>query len=284
MRIRIFNCHYDDPQDPFADDVFATLVSGRRSAPDGSYLGDLDGENIAARNIFSEIRHQYYVWKNFENRYDYVGFEHYRRLFFFDFAPAPVLRDASEALFQSRVLFAGDYLATHHDVPRAAFQTYGDMRRRWSATEIAAMHDHLGACDIIIPRPPENGGLERQWKTCAPADIWDRMLLALSRNPVMARYLHAPIMSCVFNNMYVMKWEIFDRYMTTLMDAIADLDGEVGDLNRIYGHIGERILNFFLFAERMDRPATRIHHQPVLTCMSIDRVIQPNTPDGAATA
>ena len=276
MKIKIFNCHYQDTDHTFSDETYATLISGRRTAPDGRYLGDLDGDNIATRNIFSEVRHQYFVWKNMVGQYDYVGFEHYRRVFFFDLTSADHLRQTSESLFQARVLFAGDYRATHHDVPIETFRTYEEMRKSRSPADDDALRKIISQYDIMIPRPPENGGLERQWKACAPADIWDKLIAALARDQRLVRYLGAPIMSAVFNNMFIMKWSIFDEYMTLMMETLRYLDGTVGELNRIYGHLAERILNFFIFSQRMDHPALQVGHQPVLTCMTMDRVIMPN--------
>lgn len=87
MRFKIFVCHYKLPVLPLQTPLFSYLVSGERSAADGFWLGDLDGDNIAADNHFSELRHHYYVWKNLLSQYDYVGFEHYRRMLFIDLLP-----------------------------------------------------------------------------------------------------------------------------------------------------------------------------------------------------
>ncbi len=95
MRIKLFNCHPAVLTHRLTQGLFATLVSGLHDAPDGSYLGDLGGDNIAHDNAYTELRHQYVVWKNLLRHYDYVGFEHYRRMFVIDPMPYDTLADLS---------------------------------------------------------------------------------------------------------------------------------------------------------------------------------------------
>ena len=42
-------------------------------------MSDLDSLDIAGDNRYSELRHQFFVWRNLICSYDYIGFEHYRR-------------------------------------------------------------------------------------------------------------------------------------------------------------------------------------------------------------
>ena len=61
MRIKIFSCHHQAPAESLMTSLFATLVSGEKSDPNGRFLGDLDGPNIATQNEHSELRLHYHV-------------------------------------------------------------------------------------------------------------------------------------------------------------------------------------------------------------------------------
>ncbi len=277
MKVGIFNCHHAVPQQVFHDNIYMSLVSGVRSSPAGDFLGDLDGVNIADKNIYAEIRHQYYVWKNFEGVYDFVGFEHYRRLFFLDAIPTSLLQLRHQELFETRLLFARDNGAAKHDVSVRTINAYRNLRQEQSAAQRQSLTNFIGNYDIVVPRPSDNGGLERQWKTTRErAAIWEELIKALSKDPEIAGYIKFPIISCIFNNMYIMRWSLFDKYMNFLMTTYKELDGKVGDLSRIYGHLGERLLNFFLFQQTVMNPLLRILRQPVLTCNAAHMPLLPN--------
>ena len=79
MRLKIFSCHHLRPEFTCNTEIFQTLVSNLPEPADGSFMSDLGGINMANNNLYSELRHQFFVWKNLIDSYDYIGFEHYRR-------------------------------------------------------------------------------------------------------------------------------------------------------------------------------------------------------------
>ena len=87
MRLKIYACHHAVPEFTCNTEIFQTFVSNVPAPEDGSFMSDLDKINIAGDNLYSELRHQYFVWKNLLQDHDYVGFEHYRRPFFIDTLP-----------------------------------------------------------------------------------------------------------------------------------------------------------------------------------------------------
>ncbi len=47
-------------------------------------------------------------------------------------------------------------------------------------------------------------------------------------------------------NMFIMKYEIFSDYCDFLFDVLFKIEKELGDVDRIYGHISERLLDVYL--------------------------------------
>ena len=106
MRLKIFSCHNRRPTFACNTEIFQTLVSNLRAPDDGSFMSDLGGINMAENDLYSELRHQFFVWKNLIDCYDYIGFEHYRRPFFIDTLPAKQLTNAFNDIWDMRLYFA----------------------------------------------------------------------------------------------------------------------------------------------------------------------------------
>src|SRR5580698_1320021 len=105
MRLKIFSCHHLKPEFTCNTEIFQTLVSNLPAPDDGSFMSDLSGINIADDNLYAELRHQFYVWKNLIEDYDYIGFEHYRRPFFIDPLPSERLAAEFPDLLPTRLFF-----------------------------------------------------------------------------------------------------------------------------------------------------------------------------------
>ena len=84
MRVKLFSCHHLQPRFTCNTEIFQTLVSNLPAPADRSFISDLERENIAGENLYAELRHQYFLWKNLSSELEYIGFEHYRRPFFID--------------------------------------------------------------------------------------------------------------------------------------------------------------------------------------------------------
>lgn len=268
MKIRIFNCHHDIPTESMVGPLFASLVSGRHDAPDGSYLGDLGGLNIAGDNAYTELRHQYFVWKNLLPAYDYVGFEHYRRMFFIDPMPAARLEAVHPGMYGFRRGFHADALRSHYDIDPDSYTAHWAMRRAFDDADMLAVERIIGSHDIITQRPsdwPET--LEEQWKACMPPDRWEPMVESVRR---CGYFRDRPcridfgLRSAVWNNMYIMRASLFDEYMRFLMDCIDFLAATTEPMHRGWGHHAERIFNFYLFQKQMEQPTLRVGRLPYL--------------------
>jgi hypothetical protein len=75
MKLKLYSCHHTFPESIVATDLFQTFVSGIATAGHPTLLSDVKGEGIPYDNRYSEMRHQYFAWKNLLAEVDYIGFE-----------------------------------------------------------------------------------------------------------------------------------------------------------------------------------------------------------------
>lgn len=271
-RAKIFNCHHVIPDRRLDNGLFSTLVSGAHNDPAGTYLGDLDGINIAAQNIFSELRHQYYVWKNLLSNFSYVGFEHYRRVLFLDTGLKRAGGNSSSQLAAYRRRFAQDKKLAHLRIDADSFNAYWEMRQSMDDITIATLTRWIGRHDVILPRPLITDGMEKQWKSCLPVEVWDLMQKAVEQSAFGRHHrIMTPVDLCSasVNNMYIMRSDIFDEYMEFLFDCIAYMRPLVPKqhmrrLRSIWGHCGERLVNIYLYVKKVQDPLFQIGYVPYL--------------------
>ena len=86
--IKIF-VTYKDKHKIIKSDIITPIQTGRAIADEvfEGMIGDDTGDNISKENPkYNELSAQYWVWKHYEEigNPNYIGFRHYRRLFFFD--------------------------------------------------------------------------------------------------------------------------------------------------------------------------------------------------------
>lgn len=102
---------------------------------------------------------------------------------------------------------------------------------------------------MVLPRAwslHSRPDLEEQWMAAgAPPEMWGLMMEAFAQCPGFQPRPPVPMRSARFNNCYVMRSDIFDRYMTSLFEAIERLrDVMAGkplfSFHRIWGYVGER--------------------------------------------
>jgi hypothetical protein len=151
MRLKVFSCHHLQPRFTCNTEIFQTLVSNLPAPADRSFMLDLEGVNTAGDNLYAELRHQYFVWKNLSSERDYIGFEHYRRPFFIDPLSAAALAVEFPEVMSLRLYFAAFNVA---GMWRNAvnFEPYLAMRRSLNAAAIWRATSWVGNYDIIAPK------------------------------------------------------------------------------------------------------------------------------------
>jgi hypothetical protein len=269
MRLKLFSCHHVAPEFTCNTEIFQTLVSNVPAPADGTFMSDLDGINIGWDNLYSELRHQYFVWKNLLGDYDYVGFEHYRRPFFIDTLPAERVATAFPEVWNMRQFFVAFSRLGLRRSP-ADFEQYLAMRRSLDETDIARLKDWIGAYDVVVPRPNVHN-IQTQWKSCFDDDVyWDLIVEGVNRS---GRFFETDrgcvlfeMEICHFANMYIMRSDLLNEYLTFCFDVLAFYRPRLPSplLKRALGYVSERLFSFWLFQKQIEDPTLRVLHLPLL--------------------
>lgn len=233
-------CH---KQDKWAsDECYLPVQVGRAiSQVELGIEGDDTGENISVKNrSYCELTGLYWAWKNLKG-VDYIGLCHYRRYFnfnergtdFLDHTPKRVEEFEGlnlklpnvERLFEKQDVVLAKPRHYSHNLSIE----YGDLH----------VSDDLRTIRKVVQEltPSYEGALNK---------------VLFHRNK-MAHY-----------NMFVMKWADFERYCEWLFTILEEAERRVDTSNysdvqkRIWGYVGERLLNVYVEHHKM-----RVKYYPI---------------------
>ncbi len=225
-------------------EVFVPIQAGKDiSLNQFDVLGDNTGDNISALNpVYAEMTAMYWVWKN-APKSDYVGFFHYRR--YLDFSGRRAVRNS--------------------DFSFADFGPLTMRRYGWSDDQIRSV---VAKHDIIAPPLDEIGNPQDNYKTtCSIYEQYlcyhvgrdmDLMIEEAKRRSDNPEDIEEVFNShfATFNHVYVMKWELFDEYMSWAFGILEAIRPKIALTEPIYkkghvqsramGYLGERLFNAFL--------------------------------------
>ena len=266
MRLKIFSCHHRRPEFTCNTEIFQTLVSNLAAPEDGSFISDLGGINMAENNLYAELRQQFFVWKNLIDRYDYIGFEHYRQPFFIDTLPANQLANAFDDIWEMRLWFAA-FNNVGLRCESDSFQQYIAMRRSLDTTAITHLKQWLGGYDVIVPRP-NIGNIEQHWKTWLPEDtFWDAMVEGVNRSKIFRarpNLVCFQLEVCYFANMYIMRSDLLNEYLTFCFEVLEFCQSRLELGGRAPGFFAERLFSVWLYQKRIEVPTLRVLELPFL--------------------
>ncbi len=264
MKVKIYICEYEPPERTLHTELFQSMISGRPSSPE--CISDLDGKNISDANEFSELRHQFYVWKNRLHELDYVGFEHYRRVLLIDPLPADSRLRRDSGLYQ----IERSLLATHQRIFAATttqFDAYWSLRRAFNSEDVDRIKTWIGSSDIITVRP-DDANIEHTWRKHHIGEQWQIIVDAIRSAPYFARReCHVDFESSrgYYNNIYIMKNSLFDEYMAFLFSVCEQLKSTLPQQqDRMFGYVGERIFSCWIHQKRVESPLLRVAEVPML--------------------
>jgi hypothetical protein len=265
MRLKIFSCHHLQPALTCNTQIFQTLVSNLPAPADGSFMSDLGGINIAHDNLYAELRHQFFVWKNLLASYDYVGFEHYRRPFFIDPLPVAELAARFPDLMSKRLYFAAFNIAGLRS-KSSVFGEYLAMRRSLDSDSVAQVMAWIGSYDIVVPKA-NNENIERQWKQSHDAELWDVLKAGVQSSAYFAQrtnFVFFELERCHFANMYVMKRDLLDEYLHFCFGVLDYCRSNAALTGRALGYFSERVFSFWLYQKRIECPSLRVLELPFI--------------------
>lgn len=272
MRVKIFSCHHKKPAYSVNNALFTDIIAGVQSDPDGAFVGDLDGINISSQDMFSEIRHHYYIWKNLLDDYEYIGVEHYRRKFFITPMPYDRLNEISPHYALQRDGFDTDQKLHELQQSRENFLEYFTIRENFTAAEIDSFKNWLSQYDVVMPRMwhlHDRPDLESEWKNGGlPPQMWDLFMDSMRDKPQFSPLPYHPVRTSNHNSIFIMKTELFDEYMQGLFSSITDLEalmeGKLDHFPRMWGYVAEKAINYFILAKRKKNPFFNVAHIPLV--------------------
>ncbi|MDE8342302.1 MAG: DUF4422 domain-containing protein [Acidocella sp.] len=271
MKFKVFSCNHVRPNHVINTELFQTFVSGLSPDPEKNILTDVSGKNISDMQKFCELRQQYYIWQNEISQYDYVGFEHYRRLFNIDPLPIESLNAQYPALSIIRKKITADpfgYMVSV-DEPEV-YQQIMAMRRSMGEQEIQSTKDWIKSHDVIYTLPIFES-VEENYKWCHPDGfyLWHEL-----KNQISSTRSYSAVRNILeynsdwsgYLNMYIMRSEIFIEYMDSIFPPLLDLEVKFPEApSRIWGHLSERLLGNFIVQKLLDTPTLRCKAVPNLT-------------------
>jgi hypothetical protein len=265
MRLKIFSCHHLQPTFTCNTEIFQTLVSNLATPADGSFMSDLGGINIAHDNLYGELRHQFFVWKNLIECYDYVGFEHYRRPFFIDPLPPEELAARFPDLMAMRLYFAAFNVAGMRR-NSLVFGHYFTMRQSLDIDRITQVKGLIGSYDIVVPKA-NNENIERQWKESHDAELWDVLKTGVQTSAYFAQrpnFVFFELERCHFANMYVMRRDLLEEYLHFCFEILQYCRSNAALGGRALGYFSERVFSLWLYQKRIESPGLRVLELPFL--------------------
>lgn len=263
------SCH--KPSDFIDDEIFAPIQVGAalpRHEKIPGILHDDEGKNISEKNPrYCELTAQYWAWQH-PNDAKYIGFFHYRR--YLDFSEAKHPQDLWLNVVDNFI----DTEAT--DKYQLNSQT---------------IEQYLQHYDLILPEKKDitkifQGGTDmyNQYTSSGylQAKDLDVMLDVLKeKHPDYLPYAEAYLAGkeSYFNNIFIMRRELFDQYSEWLFDIVDECDKRIDYTNystealRTPGHLAERLLNIYILYLQDHQPL-KIKEFPTVVFQKTEPVSQ----------
>lgn len=242
---KIYAFYYKPGEVLTKDPIYYPIFAGKNNKHTNCQIpGDDTGIQISSKNkYYSELTGIFWVWKN--TRSDIVGTCHYRR--YFTTAKIPFLHRLKRLFYyplgiarnRTGLIYTSDY-------------------KHWSSKIISAneIETLLKTCDVIMPtRRVLRQNIKLHYiKHHNPEDL---ILLEQILKEYYPDYLNSftsllSVKRLFANNMFIMRWEMFDELMTWLFDILEkfeeriDLDNYKGYQQRIFGFLSERLITLWI--------------------------------------
>lgn len=285
MRIKLFSCHHRRPVFPAAGELFMPIWSGGEADAHGRWLTDLDGLNIHTQP-FDEMRQQFFVWRNLLGGLDHVGFEHYRRLLPLDPLPAADCETRYPRVLAVRRQLAANALLWRGEVDVATIEEYLRLREELSRADVEALQRWIARHDVIVPRRYLAAPVDLQWRMCGLSDdVWQRFVRSIEVSSFWrsrCSYIDFAQIGAHFLNMFILRSELFDEYMSFWAEVMFNVQGSVDPASRQLGFLSERLFSYWMLQKQIENPLLRVAELPHLFCAEIGAAPQPAAAPAAA--
>lgn len=274
VKVKIYSCHHERPIFPASGEIFTPIWTGGTIDPAGRWLTDLDGLNLHSERDFNEMRQEFFAWRNLLGGLDYIGFEHYRRLFLLDPLPADMCGARFPRILEARRSLAANSLLWRHDSDTETFVQNLQLRRSLTPSETAALKNWIASHDIIVPRRHTFAPLDIQWQQCELSDeLWSHFKEAIAASKFFRtapNYMNFSQIGAHFCNMFIMKVDLFSEYMQLWSEVMFSLQGVVDRSSRHLGYLSERLFSLWVLQKQIENPLLRVTDLPYLFCPEAD--------------
>lgn len=211
-------------------DGYLPLHVGKEGKDNIGYKTDNTGDNISIKNPnYCELTGLYWIWKN-DNYSDIVGISHYRRYF----TKQHIFRN-TDYFFSMKDI---ENILEKYDIILPKKEIYKETAREQYCLESGFMSDLDSIRDIITEKYPEY------------IETYDKIM---GQN-LMHQF-----------NMLICSKRIYNEYCEWLFDILFELEQKI-DLNdgyndyqkRIYGFLSERLLNVWVYYNKLKIKEVRV--------------------------
>ena len=222
--------------------IFTPIFTKREIVPnDYNILCSDEGDNIASENsLYAEFSTYYWVWKN-RKIPKYVGFFQYRRYI----------------SFKDNVIGTNDF--------SDAIDKYG-----WNKEQLENL---LEDCDVLLPtslnfRMYGLGNMWTQYNLCHKS-LYLNTAVEIIKEKYPSYEVDCDIAllntEIYYINLFIMRGDLFDIYMTWIMDIFDELKKRLNpDYNiKDFAYLGERLFNIFLVHQQRTKNIKIKIKQPV---------------------
>lgn len=236
MNIKIIVCCHK--KDIFKEsDIYKPIHVGKAiSNIELGIQGDDTDENISSKNAsYCELTGMYWAWKNLKNT-DYIGLCHYRR--YFDF------NHNGRSFFPLTTIKNSDFNNLDLTVNK---KVYNYLQKGYC---IVAKPSHIGTSLYLQYC---EGHYSPDFRVLG-STIKETLDIKFSQ-----AFWSTQIEDNRFSpfNMFIMNWQQFDNYCNWLFPLLENVERKIdisnypNDQKRIFGYMGERLLNVYIKAENI---------------------------------
>lgn len=251
LDIKIYSFYYQPKSLILARECYVPIWAGKNGQkPIDGFYGDDSGINISAQNkYYSELTGLYWIWKNTHS--DVVGSCHYRR--YFTNSKEPLLYKLKRVLYHPARIWKKRYGLIY----TRNFKLW--QSRILSAQEINKL---LETYDAILPVRRKLGrSIREHYKRYHNTEDLIRIKGILKEYfpEYLTSFESTLNTNRVFaNNMFILKWETFDKLMEWLFFILfkfeeeSNLEHYSGYQERIFGFLSERLITVWIMHNKVE--------------------------------
>jgi len=248
--------HKNDPIIEISKKYFFPIQAGKELSNVNLGINvDNEGDNISIKNkMYCELTACYSAWKNFN--FEYIGLMHYRRIF----TERNFISKKSLSKFKyyiKNIYYCFDCKDLNHRYSNLIRIKNKKDVEKISNSFYAYLEANLLNYDIYLPKKISFKylNLEQQFRLSHNTDDWLLFKKLINEYyPFLTESLETISKSRSFYayNMFIMKKDIFDKYMDILFDLLFKMEAMVNLKNktlyqrRLYGFLAERFLNIYV--------------------------------------